>query len=161
MRRSDREIKDGKKIAEIIDNCRVLHLAMLDDFAPYILPLSFGYETVNSEYVFYIHCAKEGKKLDLISKNPNVGFELDTGVELTSLDKDNPCTYGCNYQSVVGKGRAEIVEDADEKCHALKLIMLHNVNRDFDFSKEQAECVAIIKVMSNDLRAKARDLKLI
>lgn len=161
MRRSDREVLDESKILEIIDSCKVIHLAVFDDLAPYVLPLNFGYEVKGDEYVFYIHCAKEGKKLDLIRRNPNVGFEMECAVQLTAADKTNPCTYGCNYKSVVGKGRAEIVEDIDEKCHALKLLMLHNANKDFDFGKEQAECVGIIRVTSEDLRAKARDVRMI
>ena len=43
MRRSDREITDLGEILSIINDCKVIHLAMVDDGEPYLLPLNFGY----------------------------------------------------------------------------------------------------------------------
>ena len=44
MRRSNREITDLNEIISIINDCKVIHLAMLDDGEPYLLPLNFGKE---------------------------------------------------------------------------------------------------------------------
>ena len=40
MRRSDREITDLGEILSIINDCKVIHLAMFDDGEPYLLPTS-------------------------------------------------------------------------------------------------------------------------
>lgn len=45
MRRNEREVRDKKRILQILEECRVCRLAFSDDHAPYIVPLNFGYET--------------------------------------------------------------------------------------------------------------------
>lgn len=39
-----------------------------------------------------MHSAKEGKKIDLMKRNPEVCFEIDVGVEL--IRADSPCSFG-------------------------------------------------------------------
>ena len=75
MRRSDREITDLNKIISIINDCKVIHLAMLDDGEPYLLPLNFGYTYEDGAFSFFCHSAREGRKLDILRKNPTVAFE--------------------------------------------------------------------------------------
>ncbi len=72
MRRSDREITDEKKIAEILDTAKILHLGMVDGGRPYVLPLHYGYEFADGALVFYMHGAKEGRKLEVLRTNPAV-----------------------------------------------------------------------------------------
>ena len=44
MRRNDREITDSREILSIVNECKVIRLAMLDEQGlPYIIPLNFGY----------------------------------------------------------------------------------------------------------------------
>ena len=44
MRRHDREITDSREILSIVNECKVICLAMLDEQGlPYIIPLNFGY----------------------------------------------------------------------------------------------------------------------
>ena len=47
MRRSDREITDLGEILSIINDCKVIHLAMVDDGEPYLLPLNFGLSLIH------------------------------------------------------------------------------------------------------------------
>ena len=65
MRRSDREITDLGEILSIINDCKVIHLAMVDDGEPYLLPLNFGYSYENGAFSFFCHSAREGRKLDI------------------------------------------------------------------------------------------------
>ena len=77
MRRSDREITDLDEILSIINDCKVIHLAMVDDGEPYLLPLNFGYTCEGGAFSFFCHSAREGRKLDILRKNPTVAFEMD------------------------------------------------------------------------------------
>ena len=77
MRRSDREITDLGEILSIINDCKVIHLAMVDDGEPYLLPLNFGYACEGGAFSFFCHSAREGRKLDILRKNPTVAFEMD------------------------------------------------------------------------------------
>lgn len=76
MRRSDREITDLGEILSIINDCKVIHLAMVDDGEPYLLPLNFGYACEGGAFSFFCHSAREGRKLDILRKNPTVAFEM-------------------------------------------------------------------------------------
>ena len=57
MRRSDREITDLGEILSIINDCKVIHLAMVDDGEPYLLPLNFGYACESGAFSFFCHMA--------------------------------------------------------------------------------------------------------
>lgn len=48
-----------------------MRLAMTDGLNPYIIPLNYGYTYEDGKLVIYFHCAKEGRKLDILKKNNN------------------------------------------------------------------------------------------
>lgn len=145
MRRKDREVTNLQEILNIVDKAKILHLGLFDAEYPYVVPLHFGYEYRDGRLIFYIHAAKEGRKMDLIRKNPNVCVELDCDV-VPIPGGDVPCGYGSTFASVIGRGCAEIVEDTEEKIKGLKLLMRNQVGRDFEIDRNMADAVAVIKV---------------
>ena len=157
MRRKDREITDINEILEIVAKTDVLHLGLFDGDYPYVVPLHYGYEYADGTLTFYMHGAKEGHKIDLINANPNVCVELENDVEL--IPGDVACTYGSSFASVIGRGTASIVTDEEEKIKGLKLLMLNQTGREFEFNSKMASTVAIIKVTLEDYSAKARRAK--
>ena len=87
MRRNDREITDSREILSIVNECKVIRLAMLDEQGlPYIIPLNFGYRFADGVFTFYCHSAREGRKLELLRRDPRVSFEMDCRGELQSAD---------------------------------------------------------------------------
>ena len=157
MRRKDREVTELSDILGIVDGARVLHLGLFDEGYPYIVPLHYGYEYRDGKLIFYMHGAKEGRKLDLIRHNPNVCVELECGVEPIS-GGDVPCRYGAAYASVIGFGKAEIVTDEQRKIHGLKLLMAHQTGRDFEIDGGMAASVAVIAAEVAAFTAKARPI---
>lgn len=155
MRRSDREVTDINSILEIVGRAKILHLGLFDGEFPYIVPMHFGYEFNDGRFVFFLHSAKEGHKLDLIKDNPNVCIEMECDVNLIS-GGEVPCKYGSEYASVIGRGHAELVEDEEEKIKGLKLLMENQTGRCFEIDGKMAESVEVIKVVISDLSAKAR-----
>lgn len=155
MRRKDREITNQEDMLQIIKNAQILRLALFDDEYPYIVPMHYGYTLEDSKIVFYMHSAKEGHKLDLISKNPNVCLEVEKDMEIVS-GGDVPCKYGATFSSIIARGKAEIVEDTNEKIQGLKLLMMHQVNKDFEINEQMANMVCVIKVTVDQITAKAR-----
>lgn len=154
MRRKDREVTDINEILKIVDKAKILQLGLFDDEYPYIVPLHYGYEYKDGNLIFYMHCAKEGHKLDLIRNNHNVCVELECDVELIS-GEDIPCKYGSTFASVIGKGHAEILEDEQEKITGLKLLMKNQTGRDFEIDERMANTVGVIKVTVHSFTAKA------
>jgi len=122
MRRKDREIFDKATLMEILDTSAVCRIAFKTEGAPYIVPLNFGYEW-DEKLVFYFHCAKEGRKLDLLRRSDEVGFELDMGHEM--IRGDQACDWGMKYRSIIGVGKISRLEDMAEKSKALDRIMNH------------------------------------
>lgn len=153
MRRKDREITDSNKIEDIISRCICCRLGFCDDGEVYIVPLNFGYEIKDNAYVFYFHGAKEGRKLDLIRKNPNVGFEMDTNYALN--ESDVACGYSARFQSIIGNGIVSIVTDQEERLHGLSLIMEHNAGKkEWTFNEKMVDATAVTKLQVTKLSCK-------
>lgn len=153
MRRKDREITDPDKIREIISECDCCRLGFADGGSVYIVPLSFGYCEENGERTFYFHGAGEGRKINLISERPCVGFELDTNYKLN--EGTVACSYSAGFQSIIGSGNAEIVEDSDEKRKALLSIMYQNTGTaDWKFSEKMFGSVCVFKLTVKELSCK-------
>lgn len=120
MRKADREIKDFEEIKELLDECQTIRLAMHDEPYPYIVPLSYGWEERNRQIFIYFHCAKEGKKLDLITKNGNVCFEADCLAGYKSTGHG----VTADYRSLIAFGKAERVY-GEELVRGLELLLAH------------------------------------
>ena len=65
MRRADREVTDVNEIIDIIDHCKVCHIAMMDGEWPYLLAMNFAYSYEDGQLIIYLHSAKEGKKMHI------------------------------------------------------------------------------------------------
>ena len=96
-------------------------LATLDiEGAPYCVPVHFVY--VNEK--IYIHSKKTGEKITNISRDPRVCFTAYRMDELLiNADIKSPCTVNTKYQSIVVKGRANLIEDITAKRGILKKIV--------------------------------------
>ena len=119
MRRVDREIKDPTAIRKIMEEASVCRIGVSDDGMPYVVPMSFGL----GERDLYFHCAAEGRLLNIIRRNDRVCFEMDLFREV--ILGQSPCGCSCRYESVIGFGRAVIMDDHGEKKAALDRIMEH------------------------------------
>lgn len=120
MRKSQREITDKDEVINLLASCQTVRLAMNGEDFPYVVPLSFGYEYADGRLCIYFHCAKEGKKIDLLNRDGRVCMEVDelggyvgTGHSVTA-----------DYKSVIMTGVAERVGGA-EAVKGLKLLLEH------------------------------------
>ena len=153
MRRKDREITDLSEIISIINDCKVIHLAMVDHGEPYLLPLNFGYTCDDGTFSFFCHSAREGRKLDILRKNPAVAFEMDCRGALD--EQDLACRCGYYFASVTGVGHIDFL-DGKEKCSALTAIMRHMTVREDVFTEKQACAVEVFAIRADKLSAKAK-----
>ena len=147
MRRKDREVLDEVKIDKFIRNCDCCRIGFYDkeNNEVYIVPLNFGYSHVDNKRVFYFHGAKEGRKIELISKTKKVSFEMDSNHEL--IVGKMACNYSERYQSVMGTGLISFVEDKDQKIAALNEIMFQSTGKkDWDFPEPMLNGVAVFMI---------------
>lgn len=123
MRRKDREIKEHNEIVEVIRNCDICRLGLVDGEYAYILPLNFGMEQdEEGKVTLYFHSALEGRKTELLKEGLKASFEMDTKHEIEYDEGRGYCTY--YFESVMGRGTVHILND-DEKFEALKKLMDH------------------------------------
>ena len=121
MRRTDREITDLAGIKKIIDKCAVMRVGFADGDTPYIVPLNFACEEKDGRLTFIFHCAAEGRKIDMIQKNPRVCIELDCLLNIVSSEQ--PQEWTTEYESVIAYGDALLLSDIGEKKAAMDALM--------------------------------------
>ena len=155
MRRTDRAVTDYQQIYTIIEQAKVVHIGMIDNDRPYVVPMQYGFVFVDGKLTLYVHCAKEGRKLDLIKKNPHVFVELETNVAIVS-GGEVPCKYGSEYASVMGDGTAVIVEEVSEKILGLQLMMKTQIGSDFEITEQMTKSVTVLRIDVPYVTAKSR-----
>ena len=150
MRRSLKEITDPLIIGQLLKKASVCHLGLSDHGQPYIVPMNYGY----ADKSFYLHCATEGRKLDILSENSRVCVEVV--VEYALQSADTPCEWTTHFTSVIGFGTAKIISDPIEKEAALNILMKAYTGKSLhDFSEQAMKRVCLIRVDTDDLRAKS------
>ncbi len=133
MRRADRQVKANEELRAIVQDCRTVRLALVDEEGPFIVPLSFGYDWADQQtesnpsskprLTLWVHSATEGRKIDALNKQAHIAIEMDIEEGLISGPK--ACSYSCAFRSIMGTGTVHQVHDAATKRHGLTRIMQH------------------------------------
>ena len=151
MRRTDREIKDATGVRAIMEEALVCRIGLSDGGMPYVVPMNYGI----GENCIYLHCAAEGRKLDILRRNDRVCFEMDLMREIKPGAE--PCGWGTLYESVIGFGRAVIVELPAEKRAALDRIMAHcGAKGPFSYPDETLSRTTVIRIDIESVTGKRR-----
>ena len=158
MRRQDREIKDYSVILDIIYSLPVGHLAMNDAGKPYGVTMNYFSELDSDRNaVLYFHGAKEGRKAEILARDPRVYFfaERDDGPKVIVRPNGTRSVTDL-YVSVAGEGMMEPVEVPDEKRRIL-LAMANAFSDDpFDSLPDAViEMTAVWKLVLNDVTGKS------
>ena len=157
MTKRERQITDEAQILHILDTAKVLHLGLAVDNEPYVVPMNYGYTMEDGKLTVYVHGAKWGRKLDVIRANPKVFCTLECDV--VPFDGDIACRYGTTYASIMGLGKAEILEDVEEKKKGLSILMNTQTGKDFTFDDKMVSIVSVIKIDIAEYTAKERPLE--
>jgi hypothetical protein len=154
LRRKDREIKEIVDLKDIVSRADVCRIAFAANNTPYIVTLNFGYKWVD-DLILYFHCAKEGRKLDLMRQNNKVCLEMDIDHELTL--GETPCKGTMKYKSIIGYGLLEIVGDPDERKEGLDLIMdKYGYAGKKEYNEKLFNMTEILKLKVSEISGKRR-----
>ena len=121
MRKADREIMCFDEIVDVISRCDTIRLGISDGDAPYIVPVSFGYEMLEGKIAVYFHGAKAGRKAELLRSLPRVCVEADL---CHGFPENGNGGYTCDYESVIGYGIVELLS-GEEAEKGVRLLMEH------------------------------------
>ena len=115
IRRKEKEIKDKNEIISILEWAKYITIAMSRDNEPYLVTLSYGYDRRRN--CIYFHCAKEGKKTDILNKNNRVWGQalIDKGYVQGACDH--------LYATAHFMGRVTFIDNLDEKRQALEVMI--------------------------------------
>ncbi len=153
MRRSEREITDIREIEAVISSADVCRIALANDNVPYIVTMNFGYKGGKHKKL-YFHCAREGRKLEMIRKNNYVCFEFDIDHDLHK--GKTACDFGMRYRSVIGYGRMTIITGDDEKKKGLDSIMLHYAEeKDFSYQRTSLARMLLLRLDILEMNGKS------
>lgn len=154
MRKSDREVTNRAEILDIMNRCDALHLALMDGDYPYVIPMNFGIDDGEDGLVIYFHGAHEGRKLELIAKDPHAAFSMSCSHELEPGKVDCATTF--KYESVCGRGLVTMVE-GPEKMRALTIITTHYMpGVPHPFEEKHARAVSVFKMNVEEFTGKRR-----
>ena len=78
---------------------------------------------------------------------------FESGIELTK--SESPCDWGMKYYSVIGLGKAYLIDDPAKKRKALCIIIEHYAGESFfEYSKMNVDKLIIIKIAVESLTGK-------
>lgn len=159
MRRNHSEITDPKEIQRILSLTNIGRLATNgQDGYPYVTPVNF----VSLDGNIYFHCAPKGEKLDNLTRDPRVCFEVDVPLSYIDigLDPDRPiCNLHQFYHCVIIRGSAAVVKDDNLKVNVLNALIAKHENS-HDFKKVTADMSAykaceVIEIRPDSVSAKS------
>jgi len=115
--RPDREITSAEEITELLKKGRYVTIALCRDNEPYVVTLSYGYDSANN--ALYFHAAHEGMKMDFLKANPNVCASIiDDGGYI-----QDECKHP--FKTLIIRGTLNVVDDLEEKRHGMHVLLNH------------------------------------
>jgi len=139
----NRPIISKPELETIIRKCQTCCIAMVDpEGKPYVIPMNFGFA---GDHV-YFHGSAKGKKVDVLKNKADVCIVFSTDHELRYVTEEVACSWSMRYRSVLVHGKAEFVEDPEEKINILNIIMAHYADRKFDYNAPSIKEVMVFKV---------------
>lgn len=148
MRHNDKKIESESDIIEILRRGEICYLSMVDEGKAYAVPLNFGY----ADGALYFHSAPEGRKIDVLKRDPEVCFTIIADYSIVRGEK--ACSWSAKYSCVIGTGKARILTDPEDKKKGLAILMGQYSDKDFNFTGVNLDRVTIIKVEIQEMTGK-------
>ncbi len=151
VRRQDR-LLDEARAREILASAQYGYMSMIDlDGKPYGVPVNFVWD---GDDAIYIHCAPEGKKIDILECYDHVSFCVVGNVNLL------PGQFTTEYESIILDCEVTIPTYDEERLHALELIVKKFSPQHFDTGMRYAHkslprtCIVRLDILSWSAKAK-------
>ncbi|GAA4028055.1 pyridoxamine 5'-phosphate oxidase family protein [Allokutzneria multivorans] len=132
-RGKDRATSERTDLDEVLDAGVICHLGVVVNGAPVVLPTCYGWE----DNTLYVHGSTGASTL----RTAIAGAEVS--VAITLLDgivyARSVFHHSANYRSAVVHGRARLVQEPDEKLHALEVITEHVAPGSWDYTRRPTQ----------------------
>lgn len=148
MGRKELIITDKDVLFEILSRAKVMRIGFADGDIPYVVPVTFGYEA----NAIYFHSSPKGMKMDMLKRSNKVCFEVETDTEIIAAE--NPCKFDVKYRSIVGFGRAHILEKEQEKIKGLDMLMEHYAKGPFTYDPKDVKRACVVRIDIDSMTGK-------
>ena len=118
MRRNDKQVTERETLLSIIDQSPYVVIAFAGK-APYAVPLDFS----RLDEHIYVHCAKEGRKIDLMREDSRVFLLFVNYGGLFCHTPGVACGISTKFTSVMAVGEAAMLDDVAEKEKAFQAML--------------------------------------
>lgn len=153
IRRQDRLLNETDALS-LLKNGEYGVLSMAANNTPYGIPLSYVW---NGDDAIYIHCAPEGKKLELFRQNPVVSFCVVGRTHIISAK------FTTEYESIVMQGNVVLDLSDAEKMIALELILDKYSPNDkiigLKYAEKSFHRTAVFKIVTNSISGKCKIIR--
>ncbi|MGN0996263.1 MAG: pyridoxamine 5'-phosphate oxidase family protein [Candidatus Ventricola sp.] len=155
MRRKDREIAEPARIADILRRCPAASFAFAGG-APYVVPMSFGFEESGGRFTLYMHCACEGKKLERMRADPRAAFAAFTGNAVHG-EGNVACAYSTSFDSVCGEGVLRELAGEDKRRGLVRIMAQAAPGHAFTFDDAVLEKTCVLALDVERISGKHHD----
>jgi nitroimidazol reductase NimA-like FMN-containing flavoprotein (pyridoxamine 5'-phosphate oxidase superfamily) len=154
VREADRAVYDREAAYRILDEGFLCHVGFVADGQPFVIPTSYGRKDAS----LYIHGSAASRMLRQMKDG------IPVCITVTLLDglvlARSVFNHSMNYRSVVVLGRATLVEDAEEKIEALRLLSEHILPGRWADARQPNErelkATSVLRVPIEEFSAKVR-----
>jgi uncharacterized protein len=154
VREPERAVYDREVAYRILDEGFICHVGFSVDGQPFVIPTSYG----RKDGDLYIHGSAASRMLRQMKEGVAVC------VTVTLLDglvlARSVFNHSMNYRSVVVLGKATLVDDAEEKLTALRVLSEHILPGRWDDARQPNErelkATSVLRVPIEEFSAKVR-----
>jgi nitroimidazol reductase NimA-like FMN-containing flavoprotein (pyridoxamine 5'-phosphate oxidase superfamily) len=154
VREADRAVYDREAAYRILDEGFLCHVGFVVDGQPFVIPTSYG----RTDDSLYIHGSAASRMLRQMKES------VPVCVTVTLLDgfvlARSIFNHSMNYRSVVVLGKAELVDDPEEKIEALRLLSEHVIPGRWADARQPNErelkATSVLRVPIEEFSAKVR-----
>ncbi len=116
------------------------------DGKPYITPVNYVY--INDSV--YFHTAFKGRKIDNISSNPDVCFEISSPGNLYISEK--ACGFSMRFWCILVEGNAASVSSTEEKREVLNALMQKYAGR-YEYTDPTDEDISKVNIIKINVKS--------
>jgi uncharacterized protein len=154
VREPDRAVYDRDAVYRILDEAFLCHVGFSVDGQPFVIPTSYGRKDAD----LYIHGSAASRMLRQMKEG------VPVCVTVTLLDglvlARSVFNHSMNYRSVVILGKATLLDGAEEKLTALRVLSEHILPGRWDEARQPNErelkATSVLRVPIDEFSAKVR-----
>jgi len=154
-RRKERSMKTNEEMERLLEFMPVGCLSVTTEDGPYAVAMNYLFH----DGCIYLHSAPAGRKIEALGQDSRVCFLVyEDGPQVTWA---RGCGISQIYKSVICSGRAELVEDPDEKRFVLGKMINKYAPPDATIPPMNDQNIgktAVIKIVIESMSGKANEL---